>query len=91
MKRIRTYDLQVDCPIFSEYKERIKQLTQSINGHKIISKKVDNAQELLDLIDTLSACPKFEEEKEDCENCRFLLHLRKESARVIIYLNSVAT
>ncbi len=91
MKRIRTFDPQIDCPIFSEYKERIKKLTQSINGNKIISKKVDNAQELLDLIDILSACPKFEEENEDCKNCRFILHLKQESAQMIIDLNIITT
>ena len=89
MKKIKKFALQIDCPIFSEYEEKIKKLTQFINGRKIISKKVDKAQELLEIINILSSCPKFNDGAEDCENCRFILNLRKETARIIIDANEI--
>ncbi len=81
---------KIDCPIFSEHEENIKNLTQFINSHKIISEKVDEAQELVDIINLLSSCPKFDEEDRHCENCRFILNLSKEIARIIIEANATA-
>lgn len=78
------FSLQVDCPFFLEYEKRIKRLTQSINSRKLVSKKVDKAQELLDITNILSNCPRYNEEKENCESCHFILHLKKEIARTII-------
>ncbi len=81
---------EIECPIFSEHEERIKKLTQFINSHKIISEKVDEAQELVDIINLLSCCPKFNEEERGCESCRFILNLGKESARIIIDASETA-
>lgn len=90
MKKIRKFDYQISCPIFSEYEEKIEKLTQAINSHKISSKKVDKAQELLDIMNILSSCPKYNEENEDCENCHFILNLRRETAKMIINVNGIA-
>lgn len=90
MKRIKKFIPHVDCPIFLEYEERIKKLSQSFNTHRISSKKVDKAQELLDIIDILSNCPRYNEESEDCESCRFLLNLRREIGRIVIEAAEIA-
>ncbi len=81
---------EIYCPIFSKHEENIKKLTQFINSHKIISEKVDKAQELVDIINLFSCCPKFDEEERHCENCRFILNLSKESARIIIDASETA-
>ena len=81
---------EIDCPILSEHEENIKRLTQFINSRKIISEKVDKAQELVDIINLLSCCPKFDEEERHCENCRFILNLSKEIARIIIEASETA-
>ena len=81
---------EIDCPIFSEHEENIKRLTQFINSRKIISEKVGKAQELVDIINLLSCCPKFDEEERHCENCRFISKLSKEIARIIINASETA-
>jgi len=90
MQKIRKFDLQINCPVYSEYKEDIEKLTQSINGNKTVSKKVGKAQELLDIMDHLSSCAKFDKEKEACKNCRFILNLIGEIARMIVVTNEIA-
>ncbi len=80
----------MNCSTFLEYEGRIKKLTRSINGHKIISKKVDDAFELIDIINILSICPDYEEINDDCINCRFSLNLRQEIARIIIEATEAA-
>jgi len=90
MKRIKKFIPHVDCPIFLEYEERIKKLSQSFNTHRISSKKVDKAQELLDIIDILSNCPRYNEESEECKNCHFILNLRREIGRIVIEAAEIA-
>ena len=89
MKKIKMFTSHIDCPIFSEYEANIKKLSASLNGHKVISKKVGKAQELLQIINILSSCPKYDEENEDCENCRFILGLSKENTRTIIEASEI--
>ena len=89
MKKINNITYQIDCPFFLEYQEKIKILSKSIYEPKIISKKVNNAQELLDIINILSSCHKYDEEKEDCQRCHFILNLRKELARIIIEASEI--
>lgn len=74
----------MNCPTFLKHQGRIKKLTRSVNGRKIISKKVDDAFELVDIINILSSCPDYDEINDDCINCRFILNLRQEIARIII-------
>ena len=90
MKKNNKPAYEIDCPIFSEHEENIKELTQYINSRKIISEKVDKAQELVDIINLLSSCPKFDKEERDCENCRFISNLSKEIARIIINASETA-
>ncbi len=80
----------MNCPTFLEYEDRIKKLTRSINGRKIISKKVDDALELIDIINILSSCPDYDEINDDCINCRFILNMRQEIARIIIEATEAA-
>lgn len=90
MKKNSESTHEIDCPLFSEHEENIKRLIQFINSRKIISEKVDKAQELVDIINLLSCCPKFDEEERHCENCRFILNLSKEIARIILEANETA-
>lgn len=77
----------MDCPIFSKYEERIKKLNQSIQSAKIISKKVDEALELLNLVETILPCPKYDKEEEICVKCQSILNLCKETSNMIIKVN----
>jgi ribosomal protein L29 len=88
--KINKYIFEINCPDFSEYDEKIKVLTIVIESREISAKKVDEAQELLKITDLLLFCPKYNEEKEECENCHFVLNLRREIARIIINANRVS-
>jgi hypothetical protein len=91
MERTKKFIPKIGCPIFSEYKGTIKKLNSSINGSKIISKKSDKAQELLDIVEILQSCPKYDEKREDCINCHYILNLRKEIAQLIIDSSETAS
>ena len=80
---------QIDCHIFSEHRNKIEMLSQSINGAKIISDEVDKAHELSRIVNILLDCGKHDEKKEDCKNCHFILKLRKETAESIIRINGM--
>jgi len=87
MHKTRKVNLPINCSIFSDYKERIQKLAQSIDGCKILSRNVDNAHELYIITKILLHCPKYDERDENCQNCHFLLNLRQEVARLIIETN----
>ncbi len=89
MKKINNFTSHINCPIFSEYKQKIEKLSQVINSHKISSQKIAQAQELLKIIDILSYCRIFNEESDDCIDCRFALNIRGESARMIIEVSEI--
>ncbi len=74
----------MNCPVFLKYKDRINRLTRSVNGRKVLAKKVDDAFELIEIINILANCPRFEEVNDDCLACRFVLNLRHEIAKIII-------
>jgi len=80
---------QIDCPIFLKHKAKIETLTKFINGAKIISDEVDRAHELLRIVNILLDCGKYDEKKEDCKTCRFVLNLSKETAESIIKINGM--
>ncbi len=84
MQRINKLASLIDCPIFSYYSERIDRLTRSIYDSKMISKKVDNARELLNIIKILSSCPKYDKERDVCIDCNFNMYLVREMARLIV-------
>lgn len=84
MQKIKKSSIHIDCPIFSKYEERINELIRSIFGNQPLSEKVDSAQELLKIIGYLSSCPRYDNLREDCFNCRFTLNLKREMARMIV-------
>ena len=89
MKGINKFIPQIDCSIFLGYRDKIEMLSQSISGAKIISDEVDKAYELLKIVNILLDCGKYDEKKEDCINCHFILNLRKETALFIIKINGM--
>jgi len=89
MKEINKFVPQIDCAIFSEHRDKIEMLSQSISGAKIISDEVDKAHELLRIVNILLDCGKHDEKKEDCKTCHFILNLRKETAMSIIKINGI--
>ena len=84
MHKIKKSAFQINCSIFSEYVEKIDKLTRSIHGSRILTEKVESAQELLEIVNTLSNCQKYDGRAEDCFNCNFALNLRGEIARIIV-------
>jgi len=87
MIKIKKFDFRIRCPVFMRHKEDIIELTRIIERHGISEKKVDPAHVLLKITDALLACLRYDEQNEDCENCHFVLNLRRETARMIIDAN----
>ncbi len=87
---MRKFEFRVECPIFLEYEDRMKKLSQAIHRNKIISKKLSKAQELTDILKNLSTCPRYDDESDICQSCNFILKLRSESARIVIEASEIA-
>jgi len=89
MGKIRNHiNYKIDCPIFSKYKERITELVTYLEGPEFSSEKMDQAKELLNIIDSLMRCPQYDKDNENCHNCRFFLKLKREIAKIIISANN---
>lgn len=89
MIKIKKFDFKIGCPVFLHHKEDIERLTRIIESHGISEKKVDPAHELLGITEILLVCSSYDEQNEDCENCHFILNLRRETARMIINANGI--
>lgn len=89
MIKIKKFDFKIGCPVFLSYKEDIERLTRIIESHGISEKKMDPAHKILGITETLLACSNYDELNEDCENCHFILNLRRETSRMIIDVNGI--
>lgn len=90
MEKKENSSLHIRCSRFSMYEKKIIKISQSINARGIITEKVEEAKELLSIIDALSNCPKYDEKREDCISCQFVLSLKKEIPNLIIKVNKTA-
>jgi len=75
---------RINCSTFQKQESEIKILTDKINKAKGIQVKALYAEELKKEVDVLLSCPDYDGSILDCKNCRFIAHLRKKTANLII-------
>ncbi|MBI5167593.1 MAG: hypothetical protein HY998_07620 [candidate division NC10 bacterium] len=75
---------QIDCPIFLEEENKIRELTNGINKARRLEEKAKLALALLEEVDVLLNCQEFDDKRMDCINCRRVSELRKKTAELII-------
>jgi len=74
----------IKCPVFLKREWAIKELTRDINEAKQVSDKAERAEQLKKEVEMLLSCEKYNEEKEDCKNCKTISTLRKQTADLLI-------
>jgi hypothetical protein len=83
-----TKEAIITCPIFLEQEKAIVKLTEEVNQAKPGASKVAKAAELLKEVEILLGCREYKPESLECQACRGLATLRKQTAGLIITLHS---
>ena len=74
----------IRCPLFLAEEEKIKKITDRINGAETFGDKAKQAQELLDGVAVLLECEDYDRKNSDCVNCRRISNLRRETATLFV-------
>jgi len=80
---------EINCSIFLKREWMIKELTRDINEAKGVSDKAERAEQLKNEVGMLLSCDKYDEQNEDCKNCRTISTLRKQTAELLIKARSL--
>ena len=72
------------CPKYSDTEKTINQLTHEINNSKNLPAKAAKARELIKAADSLLGCVDFDKETWNCETCRQVTSLRKQTSQIIL-------
>jgi predicted transcriptional regulator len=75
------------CPKYSDTEKTINQLTNEINNSKNLTAKAAKARELIKAADTLLACTDFDKGIWNCETCRQVASLRKQTSQIILHVS----
>jgi len=76
----------IRCPIglYPRQEEEIARLTQAINRTRTAAEKAPWAQELMEAVDVLLACERYDEGSMDCRLCRNFSELRRKTAALVV-------
>jgi predicted transcriptional regulator len=75
------------CPKYSDTEKKINQLTHEINNSENLTAKAAKARELIKAADTLLECTDFDKGIWNCETCRQVTSLRKQTSQVILHVS----
>lgn len=75
---------EITCSIFLKREWTIKELTRDINEAKVVSDKAERAERLKKEVEMLLSCEKYDENNEDCKNCKTISSIRKQTAELLI-------
>jgi hypothetical protein len=76
----------IHCPIglFPRQEEEIARLTQKINQARTAAEKAPWAQALIEAVDVLLACERYDQESLNCRLCRNFSELRRKTAALVV-------
>lgn len=76
----------IQCPIdlFPKQEAEIERLTAAINRAPTAAEKAPVAQELLEAVDVLLACERYDAKDPNCRLCRNFSTLRKKTGTLIV-------
>lgn len=82
-------DKNINCSIFKKNEPEMKILTDRINKTGDVSQKIKFAEELLEKADELLNCPQYDKKNIECENCRTISFVRKQTAELVIKMKKL--
>ncbi len=76
----------IDCPIglFLEQEREVARLTQEINRAGTTAQKAPWGQALMEVVDVLLACERYDQQSLSCRLCRNFSELRRKTAVLIV-------
>lgn len=74
---------EINCSTFQEQQSVIEDITAKTNRAREISEKAELARQLQEEVDVLLSCPDHDENRVDCNNCRFIARIRTKTANLI--------
>ena len=81
---------KISCPIFNKQEPAIKQIIDEINKARGVQEKTRWAEELLNEVTLILACPNHDGAKLDCMNCRTICELRNRTANLVLKASKLA-
>lgn len=75
---------QIRCPIFLGKEIKIKKITDKINKAKTFGEKAEKSRELVEEVEKLLSCEKYDKKNLDCVNCHIISKVRKDTGKSII-------
>jgi hypothetical protein len=86
VKREMSRQASIHCPIglFPRQEEEIARLTQKINQARTAAEKAPWAQALIEAVDVLLACERYDQESLNCRLCRNFSELRRKTAALVV-------
>ena len=82
---------EIRCPIdlFLPQEEKIEALTKSINAAKTAAEKAPHAGALIDEVNVLLECARYDRTNENCRLCRNFSGLRLKTASLIVKVGAL--
>jgi len=79
-------EARIHCPIglFHKQEAEVARLTQAINQAHMATEKAPWAEALIEAVDVLLACERYDEESLDCRLCRNFSELRRKTAALVV-------
>ena len=78
---------RMNCPKYLEIEGMIEQLTEEINRAGDLAVKASKAQKMIEIMDALLSCEKYEDGNRGCENCNRAASLRKGVSQIILHVS----
>jgi len=85
-----TEESGIQCRLFKIQEPHIKKATQLINQARDPKQKAREAEKMLVEINILLECAEYDDKKVDCQACRKIAGLRKQTAELIIKASKLA-
>jgi hypothetical protein len=81
--------LHITCSIFREGEGKLHVLTEEISTSTASQPKVLKAKELLEVVEGLLSCQNYDSTSLECQSCRGIANLRKQTAELVIKIHSI--
>jgi len=80
----------IPCKIHQDCFRAMNVIKQKINHAASVVIKANFAEELSDKVAWLIDCPQYDDQKQDCMDCRMIAYLHKKTAELIIKAKSLS-
>lgn len=88
--RNRDDENEIRCDVFQNQNDALNRIKPKINLSRNIEDKVQYAEELLEEVNSLMNCSRYDGHSKDCTYCKIVGGLNKRTAELVINAKSLA-